>query len=75
MHLFRDCPRFIAARRDIFLDRLPSPDRTWSVRDLLRFSYLPKIDEAFLGTLEAYPRRDLESRTDQETASDTDSAG
>ena len=38
------------ARRDLFLDKLPCSDMSWSVRTLLEFSFLPGINEAFEGT-------------------------
>ena len=35
---------------DIFLDTLPCRGSRWSVRDLLEFSYLKGINEAYEGT-------------------------
>ena len=49
-HFLNACPRLVAGRREIFLDKLPTADMTWSVRDLLDFSYLPGINEAYEGT-------------------------
>ena len=49
-HLLRECPCFELARRDLFKDRLPTPDMEWSVRGLLDFSYLPRLNEACEGT-------------------------
>ena len=49
-HLLNGCPRFTTARSDIFLDKVPTNDMKWSVRDLLDFSYNPGINEAFEGT-------------------------
>ena len=50
LHLVNDCPRFLTFRRDTFLGQQPRPDRKWSVRSLLEFSYIPSINEAFEGT-------------------------
>ena len=49
-HLLIDCPRFRQARLDIFGDQLPCNNMTWSVRDILNFSYLPSIDVALIGS-------------------------
>ena len=35
---------------DFFLDKLPTDDMRWSVRDLLDFSYVPGINETYEGT-------------------------
>ena len=49
-HLIQDCPCFWETRRDCFGLALPASDGKWSVRDLLDFTYVPKINEAFEGT-------------------------
>ena len=49
-HLLYGCPAFHESRREIFNDRLPTNDMKWSVRDLLNFSFIPGINEAFEGT-------------------------
>ena len=49
-HLLSRCPRFFSVGREIFLDQLPTADMKWSVRDLLNFSYIPEINEAYEGT-------------------------
>ena len=49
-HLMNVCPRFITHQRDILMGSSPSADMKWSVRDLLEFSYIPGINEAFEGT-------------------------
>ena len=48
-HFLVACPRLRGLRGDIFLDRTPSSDMTWSVRDLLQFSYSPGLNEAYEG--------------------------
>ena len=48
-HFMSVCPRLETYRRDFFLDQIPNNDMTWSVRDLLDFSYSPGINEAFEG--------------------------
>ena len=48
-HLMNVCPRFKAERANIFLGKTPGPDMSWSVRQLLAFSYIPGINEAFEG--------------------------
>ena len=50
MHLMTTCPRFWAQRKEILRDKIPQRDMTWSVRELLNFSYVPEINEAFEGT-------------------------
>ena len=49
MHLLHDCPRLTSARTDIFLDKIPTSDMTWSVRRLLEFSYCRGVNEAYEG--------------------------
>ena len=49
MHLMKVCPRFVLARREILLNRVPDGSMSWSVRDLLNFSYVPGINEAYEG--------------------------
>ena len=53
-HLLRACPRTTWKSREVFLDKLPNSDMTWSVRDLLDFSYEPSINDAFEGELNSY---------------------
>ena len=43
------CPRLATARREVLLNEIPTPEMTWSVRDLLDFSYTPGLNEAFEG--------------------------
>ena len=50
LHLLHQCPRLRRARDDLFHGIYPTNDMTWSVRDLLNFSYLPTVDLAFIGT-------------------------
>ena len=50
LHFLYDCPRLMRARNDIFRDELPQPNRAWSVRELLCFSYIPTVNDAFEGT-------------------------
>ena len=45
-HLITDCPSFYDSRRSIFLDQTIDTSETWSVRDILNFSYLPGVNEA-----------------------------
>ena len=49
-HFLHACPRLLAARREIFLLTSPTSDMKWSVRDLLDFSYVPGINEAYEGS-------------------------
>ena len=49
-HLVTECPRWRLTRVDLFQDRDPCSDMSWSVRKLLDFSYNPAINEAFEGT-------------------------
>ena len=72
-HLLLDCPRFRQARQDIFRDNLPCNDMTWSVRDIINFSYLPAIDSALVGTWahgDPAGVDDLDSVTDDEPLPD-----
>ena len=48
-HLLRVCPRHEQGKKELFLDKLPTSDMAWSVRDLLNFSYIPGINGAFEG--------------------------
>ena len=48
-HLILSCPRFQVQQRDIFMDKPPTADMTWSVRGLLNFSYVPGINDAYEG--------------------------
>ena len=49
-HLITDCPNWWRTQRDHFLDQPPGNDMQWSVRTLLEFSYIPRINEAFEGS-------------------------
>ena len=51
-HLMRSCPVFTELCREVFLDDLPMADMKWSVRNLLHFSYHPRINQAFEGSWE-----------------------
>ena len=51
-HLMSNCPRFSNTVRSIFPSGTPGPDMTWSVRELLEFSYVPDINLAFEGSWE-----------------------
>ena len=48
-HLMGPCVRFIQTRADIFRGIVPGDDMRWSVRELLRFSYTPCINDALEG--------------------------
>ena len=48
-HLMAVCPVFLSYQRNILLGELPSPDMKWSVRQLLNFSYIPGINDAYEG--------------------------
>ena len=48
-HLISYCPPLTQPARELFPSP-PSNDMAWSVRDLLRFSYIPRINLAFEGT-------------------------
>ena len=48
-HFLQECPHFWQTRRDCFADALPASDGKWSIRNLLDFTYVPKINEAFEG--------------------------
>lgn len=50
LHFVTSCPSFWQSRIDFFKDKLPTNDMSWSVRDLLDFSYIPSINAAFEGT-------------------------
>ena len=49
-HLMATCPRFWEESGKQFANGLPTNDMRWSVRDLLDFSFTPRINEAFEGT-------------------------
>ena len=49
-HFLTSCPRLMRKREEIFIDKLPTADMTWSVRDLLNFSYIPGVNEAYEGS-------------------------
>ena len=44
------CPRFLSRRQEVLKSGGPAPDMKWSVRELLEFSYVPGINEAYEGT-------------------------
>ena len=50
MHLPTLCPRFTMIKCDIFLDNVPCKGSCWLVQDLLDFSFIPGIHEAYEGT-------------------------
>ena len=58
-HLLGECPVFTEFGTEIFLDKYPMSDMSWSVRDLLCFSYHSRRNEAFEGSWET-PGRDGE---------------
>ena len=49
-HLIRSCPRHCANSREMFHGSMPGPDMSWSVRNILDFSYIPSINRAYEGT-------------------------
>ena len=49
-HILTECPRFYAARSEILGDRVPTADMTWSVRELINFSFTPGLNEAYEGS-------------------------
>ena len=49
-HLVTDCPRLWQSRRDIIGDLKPDNDMKWSVRDMIDFTYIPRVNEAFEGS-------------------------
>ena len=49
-HFLKACLCFYNSRKNIFLDKLPGRDMSWSVRSLLNFSYSKGLNEAFEGT-------------------------
>ena len=49
-HLMSTCPRLTTHRREVLLDRVPTDDMKWSVRQLLDYSFIPGVNEAFEGT-------------------------
>ena len=51
-HLITDCPTFKQSRDSIFLDETIDTSETWSVRNMLDFSYLPGVREAIDGSTE-----------------------
>ena len=50
MHLACDCPCFYQDRSNILGSSILDANQKWSVRDLLNFSYVPRINSAFEGT-------------------------
>ena len=49
-HFITDCPAFYQSREEIFLDETIDVSETWSVRNMLDFSYLPGVREAIDGS-------------------------
>ena len=49
-HLMLVCPRFLSAQREVLQHGVPTADMKWSVREILDFSYVPGINEAYEGT-------------------------
>ena len=49
-HFTTECPRLQTWRTDILKAGTPTNDMKWSVRELLEFSYIPAINEAYEGT-------------------------
>ena len=49
-HFMAECPLLYETQCDIFLDECPTADMKWSVRNMLRFSYFPGVNDAFEGT-------------------------
>ena len=49
-HLTEVCPRFLTTRKEVLKSGGPAPDMKWSVRELLDFSYVPGINDAYEGT-------------------------
>ena len=45
-HWVTTCPRLQMYRNECFLDKPVGSDMTWSIRDILRFSYKPGVSEA-----------------------------
>ena len=49
-HFLTFCPRLRGWSMDVFGGNTPTNNMTWSVRNLLNFSYHPSINEAYEGT-------------------------
>ena len=73
IHLTNDCPRWWQTSRDLFCDKLPTNDMTWSVRNLLDYSYNPAINAAFEGTWAHGDPADVDDLGTPGPESDTDS--
>ena len=48
-HLINECPPLAYSSLEIFKGRMPDATMKWSVRELLEFSYVPAVNEAFEG--------------------------
>ena len=44
-HFATECPALLHERQDVFLDKSPSDDMEWNIRDIIKFSNLQKIDK------------------------------
>ena len=51
-HFITDCPSLRLSRIDVLLDTEVNDDQSWSIRDILRFSYLQGVREAIDGSTE-----------------------
>ena len=49
-HFITKCPRLLRASREFFQDCPPCNDMKWSVRDILHFSFIPGVNEAYEGS-------------------------
>ena len=73
-HFVRECPRLWHTSRDFFRDKPPTNDMTWSVRDVLDFSFRPGINEAYEGqTLAVLGHRQSQELSDAASDSSTPS--
>ena len=48
-HLATNCPSFHLTQREVFKDKYPIMSGDWNVRDVLRFSYIPAVNDAIEG--------------------------
>ena len=49
-HFASNCTRFIQARHNLLSNAIPGPDMAWSVRDLIEFSFVSGLNEAYEGS-------------------------
>ena len=63
-HLMTACPPLRASVNDIFGSQTPTPDRKWSVRNLINFSNLPSVNRAYEGSGRTNP--DLSSPEEED---------